>query len=160
MSPVNLGDLPSNQPAPTGLCQIKLGQAGGVNYSSAAQYQPIGDGAGGQMSISITPSRPGWWVVRGQTIWLALDAAWYYFCWYLNIVPTDADGWSSDYNHMCQHSYQGWMQSCIDTVWRLNAGVAYTARMYWGYSQAGTQQMYGAYPYTSLMGEFIGETVL
>lgn len=160
MSPTNLRDLPSSQPAPTGLCQLKQGQGVGVTYSNAAQYQTITDGAGNPMQIQITPTRPGWWVVRGETIWVANDAAWYYFTWYLSISPTDADGWSADYNHMCQHSYQGWMQSCIDTVWRLNAGVAYTARMNWGYSQGGSQQMYSGSTYTSLMGEFIGEGVL
>ena len=159
MSPTNLGDLPSNQPAPTGLCQIKRGGGGGVNYSNGiAQGTTISDGAGGYMTIAVTPPRPGWWIIRAETIWLMLDATWAYFTWCVSCNPVDANGWGGgggDWNHMSQHSAQGWQESCIDTAYRLNANTTYTAGMYWGYSQGWTQQIYTGGDYTYISGEFI-----
>jgi hypothetical protein len=159
VSPVNLGQLPSDQPPPTGLVQSKRSAAASLNFTNAVAYVPITDGYGAPMAISITPTRPGWWVIRAETIWLVAEANWYYATWYVNITPTDADGWVNDYNHMSKHSAQGWQESCLDTVFKLNAGVAYTATMMFGYCNAGTWSVYGG-GFSYIQGEFVGEGAL
>lgn len=157
MSPINLADLPSNQPAPTGLCQIKRGAGSSIGLNNQyGQGTPLTDGTS-PMQISITPQRPGWWVVRAETIWNQVDALWMYFTWYVGLSPADADGFSQAWNHTCQHSAQSWQESCIDVVFRLNAGVAYTAGMFWGYSQGYNQQYFAGVDYHFIMGEFVGE---
>ena len=159
MTPVNLAALPSNQPAPTGLCQIKRGGAEtSLTYNnSIEQGRTMHDGTGVPLQISITPDRPGWWVVRAETIWNQVEAVWMYFAWFIGLNVNDADGQGWDWAHNCQHSAQGWQESCIDAIYRLNAGVTYTCRMAWGYSQGYNQQQYVGKDYTYIFGEFVGE---
>jgi|tagenome__1003787_1003787.scaffolds.fasta_scaffold20741469_2 hypothetical protein len=159
MSPVNLGTLGSNVPAATGRCQIKRAPGNNsVNYSAGvAGNTVLSDGAGGQMSMSITTGQqPGWWVIRAETIWLT-DGTWYYFTWNVILSPADADGMSQAWNHLCLHPALGWQESCIDTIFRLQANTTYTVSMCWGYSQGGTQALYAGPDFTYLLGEFVGE---
>lgn len=156
MSPVKLGDLPSNEPIPTGKVQMKRG-ASNVGIVCPANNTIMYDGAGAPMQIAITPTRPGWWVIRAENIFILSDAAWYYFAWYVNLAPADANGNSIDYAHHRLHNAIGWQQSCLDTAFKLNANTAYTASMYFRDRQAGTVQYYGGPEYCMIAGEFIAE---
>lgn len=157
MTPVNLGQLPTDQPAPTGLCQVKRGVANtSTPLTSGSGVVSLLDGAGAPMRISITPSRPGWWLVRAETMWVLSDAAWYYCHWGVRCVPLDADNRGDDRNHMCIHSALSWQESVINTAYRLNANTAYYCEMYWPNSvNAGTWNYHTWYEYHYIFGEFI-----
>src|SRR3954465_9540316 len=91
MTPVNLGQLPSDQPVPTGLCQFKRGVSS-AQVVVPADNTAFGDNAGGLMRIAITPQRAGWWIIRAQTIFTLADATWYYLAWNVTLNPADANG--------------------------------------------------------------------
>lgn len=163
MSPINLDALPSNQPAPTGLCQIKRGGAavGGITLNNTFSVRPLEDGNGQPMRIAITPQNAGYWVIRAETIWSSPDAAWDYFHWGVRCVPLDADGYGDDRNHHAMHSALSWTESVINTVYRLNAGTAYYTEMYWPNASSGYNQTYFAsQDYHYIMGEFVAEGTL
>jgi hypothetical protein len=162
VSPVNLADLPSDQPAPTGLMQLRRGGAATtLAYNNTiASGTLLGAGDGGYMQISVTPARAAWWLLRAQTIWQTPDAAWAYFTWFVSLNRADALGVSTYYAHHCMHSALGWQQSVIDAAFLLSPGVAYTASMAWGSSQGFQQYQYVGPEYTQIMGELIAETVV
>lgn len=157
MSPINLADLPSNQPAPTGLCQIKRGASNvGITYNNTIGVKPLEDGVGNPMRIAITPARAGLWLIRAETIWSSPDAIWTYHHWAVRCVPLDALGFGDDRNHHSMHSALGWTEGVINTAYQLNAGVAYYAEMYWPASCSGYNMIHFAGPdYHCIMGEFI-----
>jgi hypothetical protein len=157
VSPVNLGDLPSQQPVPTGLAQLKRG-ASDAQTVCPADNSIMYDGAGSPMRIAITTgSRPGWWVIRAENIFIIGDAAWYYFAWYVQLSPADALGISNEYAHHRLHSIPGWEQSCIDTAYRLNANTTYTATMIFRDRQGGTVYYWTGKDYCTIGGEFVAE---
>lgn len=162
MTPISLGQLPSNQPVPNGLCQIKRGTANtSIGWYSGVAVQPLQDGSGNPMRIAITPARSGWWVIRAETMWVLSDAAWYYAHWGVRCVPLDADGRGDDRNHMCLHSALSWTEQVINTAYRLNAGTPYYAEQYWPNSaNAGTWNYHVYWEYHSIMGEFIEDGAL
>lgn len=160
MTPVNLGALPSNQPVPTGLCQIKRGTpaTGTITWNNTVSVRPLEDGSGQPMRIAITPTRPGLWLIRAETIWSSPDATWTYFHWGVRCVPLDANGEGDDRNHHAMHSALGWTESVVNTVYRLNAGTAYYAEMYWPNASSGFNQGYfSGQDYHCIMGEFVAE---
>lgn len=160
MTPINLGDLPSNQPVPTGLCQIKRGTptTGTITWNNTVSIRPMEDGNGQPMRIAITPQRAGWWIIRAETIWSSPDPTWSYFHWGVRLVPLDLDGAGDDRMHHCMHSAQGWTESALNTVYRLGAGIAYYAEMYWPNASSGYNQSYfSGQDYHYIMGEFVGE---
>jgi hypothetical protein len=157
VSPVNLGDLPSTQPVPTGLGQIKRGAAD-AQVVCPANYDIFYDGAGNPMRIAITTgSRPGWWVIRAENIFVLADAAWYYAAWSVTLNMADVNGINSEFAHMHLHSALGWNVSCIDTAYRLNANTTYLATMYMRDRQAGTWYYWSGPNYSYISGEFIAE---
>lgn len=162
MSPTNFGDLRSDQPAPTGLCQVKRGaSAVEIGWSNAYSARPIEDGAGNPMRIAITPIRAGMWLIRAEMIWRTGDPVWSYFHWGVRLTPADADGWFDDRNHHTMHSALGWTESCLNTAFKLSAGVAYTCDMYWPNSSSGYGQIYYCDPaYHGIVGEFLEDGVL
>jgi hypothetical protein len=157
MSPINFGQLPSDQPVPTGLCQIKRGVSNvSIAVTAASGVVALQDGAGAPMRISITPPRPGMWLIRAETMWVLSDAAWYYCHWGVRCVPLDADGRGDDRNHHCIHSALSWTEQVINTAYRLNAGVAYYCEMYWPASANAGTWNYHCYPeYHYISGEFL-----
>jgi hypothetical protein len=156
MTPVNLGDLHSNEPVPTGLVQLKRGQIDG--QSPFADWSYIYDGVGGPMQIAITTgNRPGWWVIRAETIFSIADAAWYFFHWFVRCSPVDENGWGDDHNYHRLHSALSWQQSCLDTAYRLKANTTYTATMFCAGRQAGTIYYWTGSTYHYIKGEFIAE---
>jgi len=157
MSPVNLGDLPSNQPAPTGLVQIKRGVVDGVlslNNNNAAGTL-IHDGTGAPMEIAITPNRPGWWLIRAETIVYTPDAIWTVAVWDVFITPNDADNVSQSIAYVPTHSAQSWQESCIDTAHRLNAATAYKAQIRWLGNGGWNNGFWTGGTYSYIMGEFL-----
>ena len=162
MSPTNLADFPSNAPVPTGLCQIKRGVSNAaIRWNNTVSARPMEDGVGGPMRIAITPARPGMWLIRAECIWAMGDAVWMYWHWGVRCVPLDADGRGDDRNHCAQHSALGWCESVINTAYRLNAGVAYYAEMYWPNSSSGyNQDYYAGIDYQYISGEFLEDGAL
>ena len=156
MNPINLADLPSNQPAPTGLVQIKRGAADGVaNYSMGSGRQWIIDGGGGYMQIAITPPRAGWWLLRAETIWTTDYPGWTSLTWSIQV---NADEANVATNYLSLHSTIGWQESVMDIVYPLSAGVAYTAGLVWAnFGGAGTHSIWTGGGYTFIAGEFVGE---
>ena len=155
MTPVALGELPSQQPVPTGFGQIKRGQVDG--QSPWGDWNYLYDGAGGLMQIAITPTRPGWWVIRAETIFSMLDAAWYFFHWFVRCSPADANGITDEHNYHRLHSSLSWEQSCLDTAFKLNANTTYTATMFCAGRSAGSIYYWTGGTYTYISGEFIAE---
>ena len=156
--PVNIGNLPSDQPAPTGLCQIKRGVLGSsVNVNNTVPVQPIYDQPGGSpMRISITPARAGWWLIHAGSIWNQLDGGWQYWHSGVRLVPLDALGQGDDRNHHCQHPALGYCESIINTAYRLNANTAYYAEMFWPCASNGYTQQYATAPeWLYILGEFV-----
>jgi hypothetical protein len=157
MTPVALGDLPSQQPAPTGLVQFKRGAANAQTIcpgNNSIMY----DGAGSPMRISLTTgSRPGWWIIRAENIFLLADATWYWFAWYILVEPSDLDGYGNQMAHGRLHSALSWNQSCLDAAYRLNANTAYQCTMYFRDRQAGSFYYWTGPDYCTLSGEFIAE---
>ena len=158
MTPVALGDLPSQQPVPTGLMQFKRG-AIDAQVVCPADNSIMYDGAGSPMQIYLTTgSRPGWWVIRAENIFVIADAAWYYFAWYVQLGPTaDVNGIQNQYAHHRLHSAVSWQQSCIDTVYYLNPNTTYAATMRFRDRQAGTVYYFTGPNYCYISGEFIAE---
>ena len=157
MSPVNFGSLPNSQPAPTGLVQLKRGAtAVDIQWNNTVPAQPMQDGSGQPMRISITPARAGWWLIRAETIWRTPDGVWTYFHWGVRLQPADADGWFDDRNHHTMHSVMVWTESVVNTAFRLNAGVAYYCDMWWPNASLGYNENYYTDPqYHFIAGEFI-----
>jgi hypothetical protein len=157
MSPTNLGDLPSNEPAPTGLVQLKRGVANQTD--GYTNNNPIGtvltDGAGGRMEIAITPARPGWWLIRAENIIYSPDAIWTYCYWEVFLTPNDADNVNLAIAYLPLHSALSWNESCIDTAHRLNAGVAYKAQMRWRANSGYSHGFWTGPDYCYIMGEFV-----
>jgi hypothetical protein len=156
--PTPLGALPSNQPVPTGLCQIKRGTptTGTITLNNTFSVRPLEDGQGNPMRINITPARAGMWLIRAETIWMSPDQIWDYFHWGVRCVPADALGFADDRNHHAMHGALGWTESVINTAYQLNAGVAYYAEMYWPNSSSGYNQAYfSGQDYHYIMGEFL-----
>src|SRR3954453_12915360 len=94
MSTTNFGNIPSNLPAPTPRCQIKRGVTdSAVNYNNTvASNTKIGDGAGGFMQISVTPTYACYWLVCANFMTHSLDGDWRRCDFSIYITPADAEG--------------------------------------------------------------------
>jgi len=159
MTPVNLGDLPTNSPVPLGTCQLKRGAVDGqVNYTSAnADGTVILDGAGAPMQIQVTPAVNSWWLIRAEMIWSSPDAAWSYQQVRIDLTPADLDGFSKDYAMLPIHSALSWQDVNIHTAYRIAANTLYTARLCWVTSNAYNHYMWTGKDYTYISGELIAE---
>ena len=157
MTPVNLGDLPSNEAAPTGRVQFKRGAAN-AQVLCPIDHTAMGDGAGSPMRLEIWgQTRPGWWVFRAENIFIIGDNAWYWFAWYIKLEPADENGVSQEFAHHRLHSALGWQQSCIDTAFKLKANQYYIATMTFRDRQAGSVYYWTGPDYCTLSAEYIAE---
>lgn len=159
MTPVNLGDLPSNQPVPTGLVQIRRGKAGQGQLpfrDNTIMYEEINFDLW-PLYITIGTTRPGWWVIRAENIFSIVDATWHYFNWFVRLSQPDENGIQDEYNYHRLHSALSWQQSCLDTAFKLKANTYYEATAYFGGRSGGTIYRWGGPEYTYIKGEFIGE---
>lgn len=158
MSPTTLGQLPSNLPAPTGRAQVKRGVANTtITWNNTVSEQPLQDGAGGPMTISVATTRRAWWFVHGQMMWIQVDPVWVSFEVGLVMPIADRNGWSRLKTQHSFHSALGWQSISLDGLWLLEANVTYTCHLYWIYS-SGYNQTYHCHPYYHYIeGELIGE---
>ena len=162
MSPTNLGQLPSQQPAPTGLVQRKQGVAEAViTWNNTVPAQGLQDGGGGLMAIyTPTITRECWWLIHAETMWLQVEAYWIAFEWGVDLNTTDLNNFIRAKTQRNQHSALGWQGSAVDMAYRLAAGASYSCVMVWLYS-GGWNQQYHVHPrFHYIEGELIGEGAL
>jgi hypothetical protein len=164
MTPTNLGDLPSAQPAPTGQGQVKLGVTDtATNYTSAiaagtAFRDSSGVSGGSPMQITITPQYDCWWKVFASGILNTIDAAWERADWGIDLSPADQDGYSRSQATVYTHSTVGWNHSRVTALFRLRAGITYTASAVWiSAPNGGTQQIWNGPGYFSINGHTFSE---
>jgi hypothetical protein len=165
MTPINLAALPSNQPAPTPLVQIKRGVADtAVNVNNTVAYgTKLSDGSGGFMQISVTPTYNCWWVVRANVMSHGIDYGWERWDWGIMISPADAEGVTLGAQR-CMQTYPNstveWRTASASYCFRLNAGVAYTAYLTHQNSSGYTQAYHTGPRWVRIMGRLVSEGVL
>ena len=162
--PINLGDLPSNLPAPLGQGQVKPGGSpeGQTNYTNATAGTPIldgvGVGVGVPMRISLTPQYECWWRVVAFCILNGSDAVWSRADFGIDLAPTDMDGYYRCQGCNYTHPTVGWNHGRVTAFYHLRAGVAYTATMMWLGAPSGyNQQIWNGFTYCALQGHTIAE---
>lgn len=159
--PTNLSALPSNLPIPNGRVQFKHGQADTApSMTQANAGQLLSDGAGGYMQIAYTPTYPCWWLVRGNVMTHGIDGAWCRCDYGIDISPADANGVTRGHQ-TCMQTYPNstveWHTYASSAMFRLNAGIAYTASLSWVYSYSNTQQYHTGPNWLRIIGRIIGE---
>jgi hypothetical protein len=118
------------------------------------------DGAGGNMTISVTPTRRCWWLVHGQTLWAQVEAVWMSFEVWLFLQPADLNYYNTFRTQHSMHSAVSWQSVSLDGLWTLEANTTYYCSLVWGYS-SGYNQTYHCHPvYHYIEGELIGEGAL
>ena len=162
MTPVNLGQLPTDQPAPLGQGQVKPGVTDGTtNYNNTSPNgYPLTDapsGGGNPMRLSLTPQYDCWWRVTALGIWTTGDAAWTRADWGIDLAPADADGYSRTTSPVWMHSATSWEHSRCTALFRLKAGIVYTATAVWISSDGYGHQVWNGSTYWSITGHTIAE---
>ena len=162
MTPINLGTLPSNLPLPNQRVQIKRGVVDSApQVSNLVTYgSKLSDGAGGFMEISYTPRYDCRWLVRSNTMWHGVSGGWQRADHGIMISPADADG--VIYGHRrCMLHYDNttveWRTASVSAMFRLTAGIAYTAYLAFTYSSGYWQAYHTGKPYTRIFGVVLGE---
>lgn len=112
--------------------QRKWGQNENYTNSGLAGLQDIIDGGGGFMTLAYTPTINVWWDVHASMgLMQKQDAAYHYNVLGLQMTPGDADGMTTAVHYITQHStvqqFEGYR---LTRVFKLNAGVAYSIKMY------------------------------
>lgn len=162
MTPITLGVLPSNLPLPNQRVQIKRGQADGAPEVSnlIASGTKLSDGAGGYMEISYTPRYDCCWLVRSNVMWHGVDGGWQRVDHGIILSPADFDGVTNGHTR-CMLVYNNtvveWRTAACSAMFRLRAGVAYTASLQFIYSSGYWQRYHHGFPYTRLFGVVLGE---
>jgi len=157
VSPANLGQLPSDLPAPTGLCQIKRGVGGVITWNNTVPAQGMQDGGGSLMALYLTPPRRGWWLVHAVTMWLQIEAVWSSFEIGVDLNVADLNGRIRHKLQHSQHAAQGWQTIHVDAPFYLEGGQAYSCVTVWLYSSGCNQQYHCDPAYHWIEGEFIGD---
>lgn len=163
MSPTNLGNLPSNLPFPNQRVQVKRGVAPAdiaVSNQLPASSK-LTDGAGGLMEIVYQPRYSCYWLVHGNLMCKARsdqDVAWRRCDFSLCISPADALGVTVGHSRPT-NNYPSieWRTCSFSYMFKLNAGITYTAYLAFQYS-TGYYQLYHTYkPFHRIFGVVIGE---
>ena len=160
MSPTNLGDLSNILPIPNGAVQVKRGITDTYPQWANAQAGVImTDGSGGPMQISVTPSMPCYWLVTACTAWAGVVAAWNRADFGIRLSPADIDGRNIQARTAtATHSSVPWRTYSGSMMWRLAAGVTYTAGLYFEYATATV--MFSTHPqWHTLYGILLAEGV-
>jgi hypothetical protein len=166
MTPTNLAALPSNQPIPNGRVQIKRGAADTIfGLGFTQDPQPIPDGGGGFMQISYTPRYPCYWVVHCNIMahGNAAGGGWRTFQFSIHISPNDADGVSETAGGslpVYDNTTVEWRTASVGAMFRLNAGTAYTAILYFDDVSSSNVGMHTGNMWCRIMGRIVGEGVL
>ena len=150
---------PQGPPGPGGAAanvQRKAGTlAGYVTVAYNNNAGTIDDGSGGRMQIVYTPSVPCWWEVTAQAGNVQkLDAAYHYLYGWIMLTPADQDGIFQAYHIVMQHAqvntYEGRM---MKRLFRLAAGVTYTASLVLGQGNGGSWNYYADPGYLWIEGK-------
>lgn len=129
--------------------QRKLGGAESyvaVNYNNSAT---VGDGAGGLMQLTITPTQPVWWEVHAHIgIMQKLDVAYHYIYVTVLLTPGDQDAVAAARGIGIQYNgVQTYMSYDPSRIFRLAAGVTYTAGLAIGFGSGGSWQYHAGRDY-------------
>jgi hypothetical protein len=137
--------------------QRKFGAADVYSGQFSASYIPIQDNTGGgaqYMRLTYTPPVDAWWELHGYIGLVVCDSAAYVHAYgTIQLTPADADGYSNAYGTAMQHSQvDTYIPRVINTIYRLNAGVTYTADL--GFSiSSGAWRYYCGKDYLHLFGK-------
>jgi hypothetical protein len=159
-----LAQLPSTRSVPGSRLQVKRGAADTI-VSTAAPAAPVklSDGAGGFLQISYTPLYDCYWVVRGGTIWHggADMSGWQRSDQALTITPADVNGITLGQQQTMEIYNLGtveWRSYMCSYMFKLAAGVAYTAAVVFQYSASAYSSQYHTGPnYARIIGRVTGE---
>jgi len=164
--PTNLGDLPTNKPLPNARCQMKRGGADAtvqIGGGLVANGAILTDGAGGDMRIVYTPTYPCYWVVRGNVMTHGVDVVWSRCDFGIRITPADADGTALGVQCPMQvygNSVVEWRSWSGSYMFKLSAGVAYTAYLTFEYSYGWYQRYHTGPNWLRITGRVVGEGVV
>jgi hypothetical protein len=154
--------LPSNLPVPNQRVQIKRGVTGTdqtVSNLVASGTKLVG-ADGGPIQISYTPTYPCYWLVRGNAMWHGTSGGWRRCDFGIRITPADLDGITLGMQCPTQCypnnvvEWRTWATSCM---FRLAAGITYTAYLSFEYSSGDYQQYSVNINYLRILGVVIGE---
>jgi hypothetical protein len=164
MTPTNFGDLSNMLSLPNGAVQVKRGVVDSyTNYTSATPAGTVfPDGSGGLMQISVIPSMPCYWLTTGAMLWWSAVAVWSRGGFGIRLSPTDLDGRGATgmgHTSIAVHSSVPWRYYNGSMMWRLAAGIAYTASLTWEYSAAQSQQFSTSPSWLQLHGLLLAEGV-
>ena len=162
MTPVNLGALPSELPVPNQRVQIKRGAGDGAHtvWNGIAANTKMTDGAGGVMDISYTPRYDCYWLVRTNTAWHGLSGGWQRCDHGIYISPADLDGVNLGHQHPMDcydNTVVEWRTASGSHMFRLAAGITYTASLVFVYSSGYYQQYLSNSQYHRILGVVLGE---
>lgn len=149
------GPSPTLPPGTLLSVQRKLPADAGYVANFTTNQNPVPDGSGGLMQISITPTVNAWWDVAGSVgLVQKIDAAYHYLVAGLAIDKADALGDNSGSIHyQTQHStVQTFMGYKVWRTWALAAGVTYTAFLYLNIGSGGTWRYYAGPSHLNLEG--------
>lgn len=150
-----LGALPTNQPLPVGSVQRKNGAAEATAYFPS-NYCLV-DGAGNQMVIGVTPTRPCVWVVQGNFIYNHNNTAWYRFDCGIVLNQNDQRGISVGHRGATsQYSVYGWQSFPSSAMFYLAANVTYYAYL-WCWITDNETVYHQAARHLNLFGYTLGE---
>lgn len=157
MTVVNLGNLPSNEPMPTGQGYGYYCPDGGTEWTYNNTV-PSGNLVGGQMGLLMTPSRDCHWRVMANCIWRGPDDVWTGCYWGLHLNRADMDGMQDFVSMNWVHGNTvDWQHGCCEGTYRLQAGIAYSCYLYWFASAVGWNQLVFTADHLSMAGYLLDE---
>lgn len=124
--------------------QRMVGAAESYSGTFAGNVTTVIDAAGGPMRLSYTPPVDAWWDVRGVIgNVVKVDAAYHYLYGQLLLAPADVDGVNVAQHLLVQHSaVNQYDHRDLHRLFKLAAGVAYTATLQFAGGSGGTWQFY------------------
>ena len=165
--PTNLAALPSDKPIPNGKIQIKRGAAdtSPVLGTGTASGTKLSDGAGGFLQITYTPVYNCFWVVRSNIMAHGYPdgAGWRRWDIGIMISPADANGVTTGVqlgHQLYDNSTVEWRSVGGSYMFKLNAGVAYTAYLASMYVSAGSLRYHTGGMWARVVGRVVGEGVV
>lgn len=153
MTPVNLGNLPSNVPAPTGTVVRYLGNQ--EAYSAC-----VNGGWLTGMGVSITPQYNCAFVLKASLLVINIGAAvWSRADFALRCSINDKAGFIQRGKVVhTSHNALTWTTIVLKAVWQLQAGVAYSFGVYQPYvQQANVMYYHQAGRHFHMVGYTLGE---
>lgn len=121
----------------------------GANAAYSAQFSGssvtyVKKDANTNLELVLTPQLASWWEVSVHVgILQKVDAAYHYTYCVLELAPSPASGHYQRYSIITQHSaVDTYMSFSKSTLFKLNAGITYTAKAFLGNGSGGTWQYY------------------